>query len=89
MRCHGVWASPCGDGRCRAGLGNDVSVPVELAELSSLSSMLNEVTKRVTSLADRAAAAKDEDTATELYGVERALSGATRRLDRLVRDQQR
>jgi hypothetical protein len=62
---------------------------VELAELSSLSSMLAEVTKRVTSLADRAAAAKDEDVSTELYGVERALSGAARRLDRIVRDQQR
>ncbi len=62
---------------------------MELAELSSLSSMLAEVTKRVTSLADRAAAAKDEDVSTELYGVERALSGAARRLDRIVRDQQR
>jgi hypothetical protein len=70
-------------------VGNDATVPVELAELSSLSSTLSELTKRITSLADRAAAAKEEDVSTELYGVERALAGAARRLDRLVRDQQR
>jgi hypothetical protein len=64
-------------------------VPVDLAELSSLSSMLAEVTKRITSLADKAAAAKDDDAKAELYGIERALGGAARRLDRLVRDQQR
>jgi len=64
-------------------------MPVELAELSSLSTMLEEVTKRITSLADRAASAKDEDASGELYGIERALRGAGRRLDRLVRDQQR
>jgi hypothetical protein len=64
-------------------------VPADLAELSSLSSTLSEVTKRITSLAERAAAARDEDVTTELYGIERALAGASRRLDRLVRDQQR
>ncbi len=64
-------------------------VPVDNAELSSLSSLLAELTKRVTTLADRAAGEQDEDASVELYGVERALTGASRRLDRLVRDQQR
>ncbi|HTX00771.1 MAG TPA: hypothetical protein VMD59_18465 [Acidimicrobiales bacterium] len=64
-------------------------MPVDLAELSSLSATLSEVTKRISSLADRAVAAKDEDTTAVLHGVERALVGAGRRLDRLLRDQGR
>ena len=53
-------------------------------ELSSLTSSLDELTRRVTSLAERARAAEDDDLAAELFGVERALTGALRRLGRLV-----
>jgi hypothetical protein len=53
------------------------------AELSSLTSTLDELTRRVTSLADQARAVEEEDLAAELFGVERALTGALRRLRRL------
>jgi hypothetical protein len=54
------------------------------AELSSLSSSLDELTRRVSGLAEEAAAADHEDLATELFGIERALTGALRRLRKLA-----
>jgi hypothetical protein len=54
------------------------------AELSSLATALDELTRRVTAHADAADAAKDEETARELFAIERALSGANRRLARLA-----
>ncbi|MDA8058601.1 MAG: hypothetical protein M0032_11640 [Actinomycetota bacterium] len=54
------------------------------AELSSLSSALAEVARRITEQAEAAQRAADEDTAHELFAVERALSGAGRRLQRLL-----
>jgi hypothetical protein len=53
------------------------------AELSSLTSTLEELTRRVTRLAEQARAAADEELAVELFGVERALTGALRRLNRV------
>jgi len=53
-------------------------------ELSSLATALEELRERVSSLADRARAGQDDDTAAELFAVERALTGAGRRLARLV-----
>jgi hypothetical protein len=53
------------------------------AELSSLASTLTELNRRVTSLAEQARAGGDDDLAAELFGVERALTGALRRLGRL------
>lgn len=55
-----------------------------MAELSSVTSVLEELTKRVTSLADQEAAANHDEIANELYSVERVLTGAQRRLVRLV-----
>jgi hypothetical protein len=54
------------------------------AELSSLSSTLDELTRRVSALAEEAAAADQDDLATELFGIERALTGALRRLRKLA-----
>ncbi len=53
------------------------------AEISSLSTTLEELTRRVGSLAD-AAQSDDEEAAMELFGVERSLSGALRRLRKLA-----
>jgi hypothetical protein len=53
------------------------------AELSSLATALDELTGRVTAHADAADAAKDEETARELFAIERALTSANRRLARL------
>lgn len=52
-------------------------------ELSSIASGLDELTKRMTSLADRLNAEKS-DIAPELYEVERTLLAAHRRLEKLV-----
>jgi hypothetical protein len=52
-------------------------------ELSSLASMLDEVTARLASMAETAAAG-DEPMAAELFEIERNLQGAGRRLAKLV-----
>jgi hypothetical protein len=50
------------------------------AELSSVSSTLEELTGRVTAAAGRANDARDEVLAADLYEVERAMAAAARRL---------
>jgi hypothetical protein len=55
-------------------------------ELSTLASTLDEVTRRVSALAEQTRDAGDEALAAELFGVERALTGALRRLSRLSND---
>ena len=54
------------------------------AELSSLTTALDEMTKRVTAMADSFAAHRREDLANELYAVERQLANAVRRLGKVV-----
>ena len=56
----------------------------ELSELSSIASSLEQISRRVTALADAAAAAKRDEVAVNLIAVERALIGAVRRLERLL-----
>lgn len=64
---------------------DDLGVPSSpAAELSSLASALEELTRRVTRIADDYAAAKRDDVAAELYRAERALDGARRNLERVV-----
>jgi hypothetical protein len=60
-----------------------------LAELSSVATALDELTRRVVSIADQAASDHDDETASELFAVERALRGANRRLARLTAPQGR
>ncbi|HET6811116.1 MAG TPA: hypothetical protein VFH50_08920 [Acidimicrobiales bacterium] len=50
------------------------------AELSSILTGLEEITKRVTAIADSYAAERREDLAGDLYAVERQLVNAGRRL---------
>lgn len=57
------------------------------AELSSLATALEELTKRVVSIADAYAAARREDLATELYGVERQLTNSLRRIDKVTKSE--
>ena len=64
--------------------GHDRSVPTPHAELSSVVSALDDMVRRVAAMADQAAAEHEDDTATELFAVERALTGARRRLSRVV-----
>jgi len=53
-----------------------------VAELSSLSSTLQELHERVTGMAEAAQSSGNEDMARELFAVERSLEGALRRLRR-------
>lgn len=57
---------------------------IEISELSSLSSLLETLTKRVSAMAEDAASSKDDETAGELFAIERALLGAHRRFERLL-----
>jgi hypothetical protein len=59
------------------------------AELSALTSALDELTMRLTGLAEAADARHHEELAAELYGVERSLQGALRRLRRVVDTEER
>ncbi len=52
------------------------------AEIGSIATTLEELTRRIGGLAEAAEAA-DEETAVELYGIERSLAGALRRLRKL------
>jgi hypothetical protein len=52
------------------------------AEISSLSSTIEELHRRVRAMADSALSSGDEEMAHELIAVERALNGALRRLRR-------
>ncbi len=64
-------------------------MPASPAELSSLSTALGDLTERIGAIATRAAAAHDDDAAAELFAVERALTGAGRRLARLASSRRR
>jgi hypothetical protein len=54
-------------------------------ELASMATTLEEVTRRLAAIAE-AAAGDEESRAAELFEIERALRGATRRLAKLVGD---
>ena len=53
------------------------------SELSSIASSLEELTKRLSAFAEEARAQARDDLASELFGVERSLTGALRRIRRV------
>ncbi|MHB8681894.1 MAG: hypothetical protein ACYDA2_07350 [Acidimicrobiales bacterium] len=55
----------------------------ERSELSSLTTALADLTRRIGSIAEGAAARADDELSSELFAVERALNGARRRLERI------
>ena len=63
------------------------STPPSPAELSSLASSLEELSRRLRALAEAAAPAdgQEEGIASDLWEIERVLSSAKRRLENLVR----
>ena len=60
-------------------------MPVDHSELASIAESMDALACRVAKMGDAAKARKEDGAATELYAVERALSGAARRLSRLIR----
>jgi len=59
-------------------------MPLDVAQLSSLSTAVDELTHRITTLADGYQDSPREDVAADLYEVERHLHAASRRLRALV-----
>ncbi len=59
-------------------------MPIDKAELSSLSTLLSQVSDRLTQMAENAHGDKDEENANELYAVERHLRTAGRKIERLL-----
>ena len=57
---------------------------LDAAQLSSLSSALEDLTQRITTLADGYQGSPRQDVAADLYEVERQLQAAHRRLRTLV-----
>lgn len=55
------------------------------AELSALATTLDDLTTRLTAVADRYQGTDRSDVADGLYEVERSLLGASRKLDRVLR----
>jgi hypothetical protein len=56
------------------------------AELSTLSTALDDITRRVTAVADKNAGTPREGLAIDLYEVERSLRAARRRLTKALRE---
>lgn len=54
------------------------------AELSSVATALDELARRITAIAEQYAGARRDDLASELYQVERSLTGARRGLAKVV-----
>ena len=67
---------------CPIGHHRVMSSSSSAAEISSLTSTLQEQRQRVTAMIDSALERGDEDMARELIAVERSLGGALRRLQR-------
>jgi hypothetical protein len=65
-------------------MGQDGEVPLQTAELSSIASILEQVTARITAMAESAHAAHEGELARDLFGVERSLTTAKRRVDKLA-----
>src|SRR5436190_928620 len=59
------------------------------AELPGLATALDELTQRLSGMADDAAAQQRDDIASELFEVERALAGASRRLMKVADSSER
>ena len=59
-----------------------MSTTSDLAALSSIAAQIDELTRRVTDLAERYGESPDSAVATELFSSERALTSARRSLDR-------
>jgi Mg2+ and Co2+ transporter CorA len=57
---------------------------LDTAQLSSLSTALEDLTRRITELADQYQGSPREDVASDLYEIERQLVTATRRLQALL-----
>jgi hypothetical protein len=59
-------------------------VPADRSELSSIATLLQQLTDRIGAMGESAQRDKEDALASELFSVERALAGAGRRIVRLL-----
>jgi hypothetical protein len=59
-------------------------MPPDRSELSSIATLLEQLTARIASMGEAAVADRDDAGAAELFAIERALSGASRRITRIL-----
>jgi hypothetical protein len=59
-------------------------VPADRSELSSIATLLEQLTRRISAMGEAAQGVKEDGLASELFAVERALAGANRRINRLL-----
>ncbi|MCL5048442.1 MAG: hypothetical protein M1374_06640 [Firmicutes bacterium] len=57
---------------------------IDKSELSSLSYLLSQISERLVQMAEDALKSKDEANANELYSIERHLSNAGHKIERLL-----
>lgn len=62
----------------------DDVVPIDRSELSSLTGLIEQAAERITKMAEEASKSKEDSASTELFAIERALTGARRRLVRFL-----
>jgi hypothetical protein len=60
------------------------NVPPDRSELSSIAELLDQLTTRITAMAEAVYAQKEDNAASELFAIERTLRGASRRLERVI-----
>ena len=63
---------------------NTGAMALDTAQLSALSTALEDLSRRITAIADEHQGSPREDVAADLYEVERHLVAATRRLNALL-----
>ena len=68
----------------RCSLRKDGTVPINRSELSSLTALIEQAAERITKMAEDASNSREDAVASELFAIERALSGARRRLIRFL-----
>lgn len=62
-----------------------MSINSDLAELSTLQTILDDATRRIEQVADRLGTTPDTAIVSDLYGAERSLISARRAIDRSIR----
>jgi hypothetical protein len=62
-------------------------MPADRSELSSIATLLDQLTARISAMGESAQRDKEDAVANELFAIERALVGAGRRISRLFAPQ--
>jgi hypothetical protein len=59
-------------------------MPPDRSELASIATLLDQLTARIAAMGEAAVGERDDAGAAELFAIERALAGASRRITRIL-----